>query len=231
MTGSWDSPLLYKSPAASSSPLNWESSLHRRTYLFLLFAFPAISSSSSRYTMTSFPNRHQALYSPASQHSRRDSVTSQQAAKPSNINMLRISNLIHHDLDDAPASSAATAARFANDYTPTPTPTPGPDTPPTPSSTKPKNTKDAAIFKAASTKGHVKYKPYECITSLQFLSPDLRAEIAVQHKAFNICPSGRGDEGLIGHFPRHIPYASEKKGFFAKTGRDAFEGMLIRTYI
>lgn len=173
----------------------------------------------------------QTLRSPSSQPSRRDSVTDEQAAKTSNMNMLQIKNLLNpissSQQVEASPSPASTPAYVANNFTPTPTSTPGPETPLTPASSKPKNVKDAAVFKAASTKGLVKYKPFECNAKLHWLGSALRAEIADQHRAFKIRPSGRGNEGLIGNFPRHIPYASEKKGFFGKTGRDAFEGMLV----
>ena len=49
-------------------------------------------------------------------------------------------------------------------------------------------------------------------------------DLAQEQERFGVFPCGRGDEGLIAHYQRHIPYSSEKKMFHGKTNRDAFEG-------
>lgn len=82
--------------------------------------------------------------------------------------------------------------------------------------------KDAAVFHRSPVKGEVNYAPYECTERDITLNKAQRQELQEQHRRFRIFPSG-GEEGLIGDYVRHVPYNSEKKSFFGKTGRDAFE--------
>lgn len=165
-----------------------------------------------------------ALPSPFSpQRSRRDSVTSEQAARPTGTNMLQIRNLLNpmgNNQEADPAySRASTPAYTPNDFTPTPTP--GPDTPLTPASTKrQRNGKAAAIVKPTPTKGIVRYKSYECNSDFLCTDPTLRDEIIKQHRNFQVSAEG---PGLISQFPKHVPYSSDRKDFSEKTGRDAFE--------
>jgi hypothetical protein len=153
------------------------------------------------------------------------------AAKPTNADMLKINYLLNPVAADDDASRPATSAYTAT-YTPTPTsaatPTPGPDTPLTPASTKQqKNGKDNGVVPSGPTKNPVNYRPYESNSNTRHYDSEFRNEMAAQHRAFRICTAGSGGRGLIGDFPKHVPYASEKKGFFAKTGRDSFEGSLV----
>ena len=85
-----------------------------------------------------------------------------------------------------------------------------------------KMAKDAAIFQRGPVKQPVNYAPYECNENNGILSKAERKELMEQHKRFKIFPSG-GDEGQIYDYVRHIPYNSEKKTFFGKTGREGFE--------
>lgn len=183
--------------------------------------------------MSHTPVLHQALPSSSTpQSNRRDSVTSELAAKPAIADMLRINNLLNPVASDAPdASRAATPADIAS-HTPTPTsattPTPCPDTPLTPASTRQqKNGKDNGVVPKGLPQNPVNYRPYECNSNTHYYDSDFRNEMAAQHRAFRICTAGSGGHGLIGDFPKHVPYASEKKGFFTKTGRDSFEGLLV----
>ncbi|KAF1349558.1 transcription regulator HTH, apses-type DNA-binding domain-containing protein, partial [Delphinella strobiligena] len=82
--------------------------------------------------------------------------------------------------------------------------------------------KDAAIFQRGPVKEAVNYAPYECNENNGILSKAERKELIEQHKRFKIFPSG-GEEGQIYDYVRHIPYNSEKKTFFGKTGREGFE--------
>ncbi|KAK5138639.1 hypothetical protein LTR04_004324, partial [Oleoguttula sp. CCFEE 6159] len=82
--------------------------------------------------------------------------------------------------------------------------------------------KDAAVFTKAQVKGEVKYPPTECTDDASGLNKQQRTELAEQHRRFKIWPNG-GKEGKIRDFTRHIPYCSEKKSFFGKTGRNGFE--------
>ncbi|KAK4540472.1 hypothetical protein LTR36_009218 [Oleoguttula mirabilis] len=104
------------------------------------------------------------------------------------------------------------------------TSTPRPQTPSTPSPTKrPKLVKDAAIFVPGTPKQPVNYVPYECTEDAICLSAGQQQELAREHERFEVSPNGRGDAGFIADFQRHIPYSSDKKAFFGKTNRDAFE--------
>jgi hypothetical protein len=171
------------------------------------------------------PRSQQALlpsFNP--QHFRRDSVTSEQTAKPVNTKMLQIKNLLNpintSREANATASPASTPAYTVNDFTPTTTP--GPDTPLTPASTRrQKNGKDhATSAKRAAPRGVVNYKSYGCNSNTVCADPALRTEIINQHANFKLAAEG---DGLISDYPKHIPYASGKKDFYDKTGREAFE--------
>lgn len=176
--------------------------------------------------MSETPTPRQALRSPLSPPLlRRDSVTSEQAARPVNTQMLRIKNLLNpmdpNKQADASASLRATPAYTVNDYTPTPTP--GPDTPLIPASAKrQKNGKGKAVAQPAATKGLVRYRSYECNSDIVCPDPTLRNEIIIEHHRFQVS-AGEDIDGLISDFARNIPYASSKKDFHEKTGREGFE--------
>lgn len=71
--------------------------------------------------------------------------------------------------------------------------------------------KDAAIFADdAKVNGPVNFPPYDFGND---------AELAAQHRKFQIYPEGN----ILQKGARRIPYNSEKKDFWPKTGRDAFE--------
>jgi hypothetical protein len=74
---------------------------------------------------------------------------------------------------------------------------------------KPKMTKDAPVFEKGDVRGELRYPPCE----------KRDEELARLHREFQIHPMGQ-----ISHYPRHIPYNSEKKSFLEKTGRESFEG-------
>lgn len=162
---------------------------------------------------------------PSSTPVRRDSVTSEVTAGPSSSKMLRIQNLLNPEMpDNQPKRSTSpppTPASIANNSTLASTPCP--DTPQTPASKGKKPAKDGTAFVRGCPQGEVKFEPFECDTSSNVLTANENAELKEQHKRFQLFPSG-GESGLIREFPKHIPYASEKKGFFTKTGREAFEG-------
>ena len=90
---------------------------------------------------------------------------------------------------------------------------------------KQKLVKDNAVFiKHRPSPGTVLYPPYECTEIDRSLAPHEQQEISRQHLRFRVYPSGPQNGGLIGDHSRRIPYASDKKGFYDKTGRDAFDG-------
>lgn len=74
--------------------------------------------------------------------------------------------------------------------------------------------KDAPVF-SEGTKivGHVNYPPHEA---------DNDRELEAQHRKFHVFPSGEIQRMGV----RHIPYNSDKKDLFQKTGREAFESKL-----
>jgi hypothetical protein len=158
---------------------------------------------------------------------RRDSVTSEQAAKSTNTHMLRINNLLNpmnnsNNQANGSTSLRSTPAYTANDFTSTPTP--GPDTPLTPASTKrQKNGKGKPVTKRSTPKGVVNYRPHECNDNIVCADAALRREIIDKHCHYQVSIEG---EGLISDYPKHIPYTSDKKDFQTKTGRDAFECLL-----
>ncbi|KAI9804183.1 MAG: hypothetical protein M1825_001585 [Sarcosagium campestre] len=69
--------------------------------------------------------------------------------------------------------------------------------------------KDAAIFIKSKAKGVVRYPPHENIDDEVMLREIEKAQVM--------------PFGSIAEYARHIPYNSDKKGFFGKTGRDSFE--------
>lgn len=141
--------------------------------------------------------------------------------------MLRIQNLLNPEGSsqqaNVPVSRTPTPAYTTN--VSTPTPTPSPDTPITPACTKrPKvYEKGGVVFQRGTSQGIVRYKPINIGTPSPELTDSERTEMDFQHKAFDITPPGLQVPGLIEDYNKHIPYASEKKGFFGKTGREAFE--------
>jgi hypothetical protein len=70
--------------------------------------------------------------------------------------------------------------------------------------------KDAPVFRPGETQGEVRYRPH--------LAQD--PELERLHRDFSIHPMGAIDK-----YPREIPYASDKKTFQEKTGRESFHGM------
>ncbi|KAI5367388.1 Putative transcription regulator HTH, APSES-type DNA-binding domain-containing protein [Septoria linicola] len=140
--------------------------------------------------------------------------------------MLKIHSLLNptvdyryyeHRTDTPPPTPAYTSNSHS------PADTPRPETPITPSPKRQKLIKDAAVFLRGTQQGQVNYPPFECTDDSLCLNNHQRRELADQHERFQIFPSGRNHEGLIGDYVRHIPYSSEKKSFLNKTGRDAFD--------
>ncbi|OQD79038.1 hypothetical protein PENANT_c065G03618 [Penicillium antarcticum] len=72
---------------------------------------------------------------------------------------------------------------------------------------RPRMAKDAPIFRPGKIQGECRYPPHE----------DRDEELVRLHEEFKMKPIGS-----IAKFPRHIPYASDKKTFQEKTGRDSF---------
>ncbi|OQE05482.1 hypothetical protein PENVUL_c024G06602 [Penicillium vulpinum] len=67
--------------------------------------------------------------------------------------------------------------------------------------------KDAPIFRRGKIQGECRYPPCE----------ERDAELEKAHRELSLRPMGN-----IADYPRHIPYASDKKTFQEKTGRDSF---------
>ncbi len=78
-----------------------------------------------------------------------------------------------------------------------------------PTRKKQKICKDAAVFKPGTVQGECRYPPYEEQDDL----------LLAEHQKYGVYPVGE-----IALYPRHIPYNSEKKLFWEKTGRESFEG-------
>lgn len=73
--------------------------------------------------------------------------------------------------------------------------------------------KDVTRFAISRTKGEIRYEPCEARDE----------EVAAQHRLFQIYPMCG-----IARYCKTIPYSSEKKGFLEKTGREGFEGSVLR---
>lgn len=73
----------------------------------------------------------------------------------------------------------------------------------------------------------VNYPPHELHDQAICLRKDDVNELYRQHQLFKIKPSTTDGSGLIGENTRYIPYASEKKNFLTKTGRNGFNGWWI----
>lgn len=74
---------------------------------------------------------------------------------------------------------------------------------------KAKITKDAAVFVEGQVRGECRFPPDEYQDE----------ELAAYHQQFEVTPFGQ-----IADYPRHIPYSSDKKDFYEKTGREGFDG-------
>ena len=75
---------------------------------------------------------------------------------------------------------------------------------------KPRMAKDAAVFIEGKASGDVRYPPFEKY-----------GEATLQElRRFSVYPIG-----TIGKYSRRIPYNSDKKTFWEKTGREAFYGL------
>ncbi|KAJ5996005.1 hypothetical protein N7522_007665 [Penicillium canescens] len=72
---------------------------------------------------------------------------------------------------------------------------------------RPRMAKDAPVFRPGKIQGECRYPPHE----------NRDEELERAHEQFMMKPMGS-----IAKFPRHIPYASDKKSFQEKTGRDSF---------
>lgn len=73
-----------------------------------------------------------------------------------------------------------------------------------------KMAKDAPVFRRGKIQGECRYPPCE----------ERDAELEKAHRELSLRPFGN-----IADYPRQIPYASDKKTFQEKTGRDSFHGM------
>ncbi|KAH9845691.1 APSES transcription factor Xbp1 like protein [Teratosphaeria destructans] len=164
-------------------------------------------------------------YSPIKRE-REDSIPMDQSSNEPTSKMLKIDSLLNppmaaHNSAYHPADSPPPTPAFAQSASALSTP--ASRTAFTPSPGRQKLVKDNAIFVRGVPKEPVKYLPFECTEDSVCLSDREKDELSVQHERFAIFPSGRGDQGFISDYQRHIPYASEKKTFYGKTNRDAFE--------
>ncbi|KAJ5505257.1 hypothetical protein N7453_004214 [Penicillium expansum] len=78
---------------------------------------------------------------------------------------------------------------------------------PAPREKRQKMAKDAPVFRRGKIQGECRYPPCE----------ERDAELEQAHRELSLRPMGN-----IADYPRHIPYASDKKTFQEKTGRDSF---------
>ena len=122
---------------------------------------------------------------------------------------MKINDLLNPETDSRlrrrsaqPASRPITYSDESSDFTPDPLTTRKP---------KVKAAKDAVPFEEGPTRGTVRYPPYQVID-----------EHTLRRMAkFIVQPNNPNDIAL---YPYRFPYASGKKEFLMKTGRDGFEG-------
>ncbi|KFH47732.1 Transcriptional repressor-like protein [Hapsidospora chrysogenum ATCC 11550] len=77
---------------------------------------------------------------------------------------------------------------------------------------KAKKTRDSSDLSYTRPQGPINYPPYEA----------LDAEAFNEMRPFDVYPFGQ-----IGHYCAHIPYSSDKKDVFEKTGRENFNGYWV----
>ena len=80
------------------------------------------------------------------------------------------------------------------------------------------------MFNRGPPTSEAKYLPFELSDQAIALSTAEQRELARQHRLFRIKPSEDDGEGQIRNFTRYIPYSSDKKNFFLKTGKEGFNG-------
>jgi hypothetical protein len=96
-------------------------------------------------------------------------------------------------------------------------------TPGTPTSVRGKKAgKDNVVFNRGPPTSAANYLPFELSDTAITLSAADRKELARQHTQFRVKPSEDDGEGQIRNFTRYIPYSSDKKNFFLKTGKEGF---------
>ncbi|KAK6436323.1 hypothetical protein LTR95_007479, partial [Oleoguttula sp. CCFEE 5521] len=158
--------------------------------------------------------------------SRRDSVAHDSVTDAPPSKMMTINALLNPEISEycetISARQPLTPAPTTQPSTPVSTPQSATFSAATPSR-RPKLTKDAAVFARGVPQGQVNYDTFECTSESICLTSTQQEELTKQHERFEVFPSGQGDAGLIREYVRHIPYSSEKKCFFDKTGREAFE--------
>lgn len=181
--------------------------------------------------MPSIPTTQEVPLTPATpNHTRRDSVTSDIMAEMTTSDQMRMQRILCHELPDKqnnesvspPPTPASTSNDSTQSYTPFPD-TPDSATPNVPPSRRQKMGKDGGLTSPKAPQNPVNYEPTECNAPSLILTFAQRAELTEQHKRFRLSPFDLPRD-KIRDFPKHIPYTSEKKGFFEKTGREAFEG-------
>lgn len=181
--------------------------------------------------MPSIPTTQEAPLTPATPNrTRRDSLASDIMAEMTTSDQMRIQRILCNELPDKqdtksvspPPTPASTANDSTQSYTPFPE-TPDSAIPNVPSFKRQKTAKDGGPSSPKTPQNPVNYEPTECNAPSLILTFRQKAELTEQQKMFCLLPSGLPND-KIRDFPKHIPYTSEKKGFFDKTGREAFEG-------
>lgn len=117
--------------------------------------------------------------------------------------MVSVASLLNLEPDREQLPTPAASIRDSSECSPTPSER---------LSKRPRLAKDAAIFQRSKVKGQVRFAPHEISDS----------RILEEMQKLNVYPLPLAK---IADFSRHIPYNSDKKRLYEKTGRDAFEGM------
>lgn len=169
---------------------------------------------------------HQPSPLPSGLRENEDSTRSDNIA----INMLKIPSLLNPDLSkapkagkkttnghgalltSAPASASTTVSSHNNPFS-----NPFSAHPPTHTSTHTTSAMDIAMDTADD------YLPYELNENLTGMNAQQRQELARQHKHFQVLPPTGKAGDRIADTTSHIPYTSDKRELYAKTGKNALD--------
>ncbi len=153
---------------------------------------------------------------------REDSVLPQPEQIPCADRKMKIQSLLNPVLsgEDPSTSDTDEASRPS---------TPSYSTRPTPfsiTSESPAAKHHARIQDDVHPREKIRFPPFELHQRAACLSADEQSELRRQYKLFNVQPIGKSADDLIAATCRHIPYSSDKKSFFSKSGKEGFNGKL-----
>lgn len=169
---------------------------------------------------------HSELASPCPPRRAHSEIPSSSAtSKPTNVmkiqSLLNPSAAVNSTRPDTMATPSTTRATPIDSVV---DPSLEPDTPSTTTALGRNTTYNSSKKTTEVAHGKVNFPAFEIDEDSICLSPAQQEELFRQHSRFNVNPSGFNKGDLVSDTTKHIPYSSEKKRFFGKTGRDGFNG-------